>query len=95
MDKGLSVPKWVLKLPQMPQNSSAQTVCPRAKVLDFNKKRLHWGSVVRGSHDVKNVNDRLYVLQVAKCYVGYNSFGPQQVRLFFSKITLFVCTYVL
>ena len=40
MDKGLTVPKWVLivgpKIPQMPQNLSAQFVCPIVKVLDFN-----------------------------------------------------------
>ena len=50
MDKGLTVTKWVLrvqpKIPQMPQNSSAQFVCPSPKVLDFNEKRLHWASVV-------------------------------------------------
>ena len=53
MDKGLTVPKWVLinwpKIPQMPQNLSAQIVCPSPKVWDFDKKRLHWVSVVRGS----------------------------------------------
>ena len=27
---------------------SAQFVCPSPKVLDFNKKRLHWATVVRG-----------------------------------------------
>ena len=52
MDKGLTVPKWVLirwpKIPQMPQNSSAQIVCPSPKVWDFDEKRLHWASVVRG-----------------------------------------------
>ena len=51
MDKGLTVPKWVLivwpKIPQMPQNLSAQFVCPSPKVLDFNEKMLHWASVVR------------------------------------------------
>ena len=45
MDKGLTVPKWVLivwpKIPQMPQNLSATFVCPSSKVLDFNEKRLH------------------------------------------------------
>ena len=52
MDKGLTVPKWVLiepKIPQMPQNLSAQFVWPSLKVMDFNKKRLHWASVVRDS----------------------------------------------
>ena len=50
MDKGLTVPKWVLivwpKIPQMLQNLSAQFVCPIPKVLDFNRKRLHWASLV-------------------------------------------------
>ena len=31
-----------LKTPQMPQNCSAQFVCPSPKVWDFNEKRLHW-----------------------------------------------------
>ena len=52
MDKGLTVPKWVLivqpKISQMPQNLFAQFVCPGPKVLDFNEKRLHWASIVRG-----------------------------------------------
>ena len=53
MDKGwLTVPKWGLivrrKTPQITQDLSAQFVCPSPKVLDFNEKRLHWASVVRG-----------------------------------------------
>ena len=55
MDKGLTVPKWVLinrpKIPQMPQNLFAQIVCPSPKVWDFDEKRLHWAFVVRG-HNV-------------------------------------------
>ena len=51
MDKGLTVPKWVLivqpKIPQMPQNLSAQIVCQSPNVWDFDEKRLHWASVVR------------------------------------------------
>ena len=55
MDKGLTVPKWVWpKIPQMPQNLSAQFVRPRQKVLDFNEKRLHWASVVRGRAEAKD-----------------------------------------
>ena len=54
MDKGLTVPKWVLivrpKIHQMLQNLSAQFVCPSQKVWDFNGKRLHWASVV---HDFR------------------------------------------
>ena len=52
MDKGLTVPKWVLtnwpKIPQMPQNLSAQIVCPSPKVWGLDEKRLHWTSAVRG-----------------------------------------------
>ena len=51
MDKGLTV-KWVLivwqEMPQMPQNVSAQFVCPSPKVLHFNEKRLHWASIESG-----------------------------------------------
>ena len=53
MDKGLTVPKWVLivwsKISQMSQNLFAQFVCPSPKVLNFNKKKLHWVSVVHDS----------------------------------------------
>jgi hypothetical protein len=42
MDKGLTVPKWVLivwpKIPQTIHNLSAQIVCPSPKVLDFDEK---------------------------------------------------------
>ena len=51
--KGLTVSKWVLinclKIPQMPQNLSAQIVCPSPKVWNFDEKRLHCVSVVRVS----------------------------------------------
>ena len=70
MDKGLTVPKWVLivqlKIPKMSLNLSAQFVCPRPKVLDFNEKRLHWASVVRGK-DLGNLNNiLLYALRIFK-----------------------------
>ena len=60
MDKGLTVPKWVLivqpKIPQMPQNLSSQFVCPSLKFLDFNeKKRLYWVSVVRDAVHVQGI----------------------------------------
>ena len=52
VDKELTVPKWVLivwpKIPQMPQNVSAQFVCPSPKFLDFNEKMILWESVVHG-----------------------------------------------
>ena len=54
-DKELTVPKWVLivgaKITKMPQNLSAQFVCPSPKVLDFNEKRLHRASTVRANED--------------------------------------------
>ena len=44
MDKGLTVPKWVLinqpKIPQMPQDLSVQIVCPSTKVWDYDEKGL-------------------------------------------------------
>ena len=36
------------KITQMPQNVSAQIICPSPKVWDFDEKRLHWAFVVRG-----------------------------------------------
>ena len=52
MDKALIVPKWVLinqpKIPQVPQKLSAQIVCSSPKVWDFDEKRRHWASLVRG-----------------------------------------------
>jgi hypothetical protein len=50
IDKGLTVPKWVLqnrlKIPQMPQNLSGQFICPSSRVWDFYEKRLHGASIV-------------------------------------------------
>ena len=50
MDKKLIVPKWVLKngpkIPQTPQNLSAQIVGPSPKVWDFDEKRLYLASIV-------------------------------------------------
>ena len=47
MDKGFTAPKWVLivrpKIPQMPQNLSAQFVCSSPKVLDLNEKKASLG----------------------------------------------------
>ena len=37
-----------LKILHIPWNLFAQVVCPGPKVLDFNEKRFHWVSVVRG-----------------------------------------------
>ena len=72
IDKVLTVPKSGLivslvlivwsKIPQMPQNLSAQFVCPSSKVLNLNGKRLHWASVVRVrwySNNCKKVNEAI------------------------------------
>ena len=63
MDKGLTVPKWVLinlpNIPQIPQNLPAQFFCPSPKVLYFDEKRLHWASVVR----VTNNYSMIYYFQ--------------------------------
>ena len=48
MDKGLSVPKWVL-IPQMPQNLSVDLSAQAQKLWISIKKRLHWASVVRAT----------------------------------------------
>ena len=70
MDKGLTVPKWVLivrlKIPQMPQNLSAQLVCPNPKVLDFNEKRLFWASVVYFHNLLTLIGKGLMYLQKVK-----------------------------
>ena len=70
MDKGLTVPKRVLiarrKIPQMPQNLSAQFVCSNPKVWDFNEKRLYWTSVVRALND----QDFLHTRGIAKSENG-------------------------
>ena len=48
MDKELTIQKWVLinqpKIPQMPQNLSAQFVCSSLKVWDFDKKKASLGN---------------------------------------------------
>ena len=51
MDKGLTVPKWaMINWPEIPQDSSAQIVCPSPKVWDSDEKiGFNWASVVRGS----------------------------------------------
>ena len=69
MDKGLTVPKWVLinqpKIPQMPQNLSAQNVCPSPKVWDLGEKKDFIGrpySVSRNMHSKHlDMNNNLYL----------------------------------
>ena len=53
MDKGLTVPKWVLinwqKTTQMRKTLSAQIFYPSPKVWVFWWKKAHWASVIRDS----------------------------------------------
>ena len=46
MDKGLTVPKWVLMISRMRTNLSSQIVFLGPKVWDFDEKRLYRASVV-------------------------------------------------
>ena len=75
MDKGLTVPKWVLinqpKIPEIPQTLSDQIVCPSPKVWDFNEKGHHWASVVRGRKqwDKKNYEvalENFFILSISR-----------------------------
>ena len=72
MDQGLTVPKWVmivwLKIPQRPQNLSAQFVCPSTKVLDFNEKRFHLPSVVHALNSLLLKNHSYSISQVMKIF---------------------------
>ena len=44
MDKGLTVPKWVLiNWSKIPQNLSAQIVCPSPQLWDFDEKKASLG----------------------------------------------------
>jgi hypothetical protein len=47
-----------LKIPQRPQNLSAQFVCPSPKVWDFNEKRLHWATVVRENNQQQKIKEK-------------------------------------
>ena len=65
MDKGLIVPKWAkkwvltiwLKIIQMPQNLSAQFVCPSPKVWDFNEKGFIDRPWFTGSNNQSGLNN--------------------------------------
>ena len=75
MDKGLTVPKWVLinwsKIPQIPKNLSAQIVCPSPKILNFDEKRLHWVSVVRAGAYVRCVVQCPLIKTSSRNWVSY------------------------
>ena len=82
MDKGLTVPKWVLinrsKTPQMPQNLSAQIVCWSPKVWNLDEKRLHWASVVRDSNEwLKQSNwqfDKFQMYSIENRYILHTTY---------------------
>ena len=71
MDKGLTVPKWVLiNCLKIPQNLSVQTVCKSPKVWDFDENRLHWVSAVRGKGNIHGIQTSFIVNR----YATNNSF---------------------
>ena len=67
MDWVLTVPKWALinrpKIPQMPQNLSAQIVCPSPEVWDFDEKKPSLGvrsysvfkMIQKAKHDIEAI----------------------------------------
>ena len=65
-DSRLTVSKWTLivqwRIPQIPKNLSAQIVYPSRNVPDFNEKRPHRVSVVRG-HTTKVIKTKFWVLK--------------------------------
>ena len=46
MDKGLTVPKWMLIVWTKITPNALEFICPSTKVQAFNDKKLHWASVV-------------------------------------------------
>ena len=76
-------PKWVLvlivqlKILQMPQNLSAQFVCPSPKVISM-KKKLHWASVVRG---LINIEAKMLISNLIS---ELPMFGSQEVNIGYS-----------
>ena len=90
MVKGLAGPKWVLIVrPKMPQILFAQFVCPSPKVLDFNEKRFHCSSIVRGFIHLFG-QGRKYAFQKQILYFISRSSFPSEAALYsFSKSVLF------
>ena len=65
MNKGLTVPKWVLikwpKIPQIPQNLSAQAQKFRISM----KKGFHWASVVRDlGPKINKLKENYFIVQI-------------------------------
>ena len=77
MDKWLTVPKLVLRnCLKIPQNVFALIVCPSPKVWDFDKKRLHWVSVVRETGNTASK------LTFSICVVlSWTSFGKHSILI--------------
>ena len=88
MDKGLTVPKWVLivqpKTTQMLQNLSAQFVFPSPKVLDFNEKRLHWHTGLICSRSFQN-----------HAFKGWLSLETMKLWLLVLTKTHFLMTFII
>ena len=50
MDKGLTTKMGADSLAENTPNAP-KFICPSPKVWDFDEKRLHWASVIRGIND--------------------------------------------
>ena len=55
----------------MPENLSAQIVCPSPKVWDFDEKRLHWASVVGVRNDFPPHNAQCHFVNQNGRIIGY------------------------
>ena len=65
----------------MPQNLSAQFVCPKPKVLDFNEKRLHWASVVWQSVNTSNQNEEQIFCQSSFLIMAVSTFKMDRINV--------------
>ena len=77
MDKGLTVPKWVLinwpKIPQMPPKCFGPICLPKPKSLGFSNKTSFWVSEVRDvihcckTNKKDDTNKALFTKRKCKC----------------------------
>ena len=78
----------------MPQNLSAHFICPSPEDLDFNEKRLHWASIVRGrTHmsDSADFKDMIQIIFIHNLKVKLLSFDEKIVRALRGSNLRFFC----
>ena len=98
MDKGLTVPKWVLivqqKIPQTLPKCSAQFVCPSTKVWDFFKRKLSLGvrSPYSGSsYSTRSKSSRRKTTKTgSKCWVVF-IIAKRKTTTYVGKVCKSVC----